>query len=202
MVPAKDCKARLYEMFNDGLFKLTELSKASDHAPSRTFYLFNVDIYEIAKKLLQNAYTAMMNLMIRREHLTGENRRLLEKSKKVNAMIESLVAQSAEAAEIEDVRAMITPEETKQLDLVTSHCNKFETFVTYFCLLLLFHVCSSSQDRNGRDPAARGHFRIRYVLLLSQYSATAGPNQEITPIHKKDALSIVCKFLSSFIRLG
>ena len=56
MIPSKDCKALLYNMLNDGLLFLTELSKTSDHAPPRTFYLFNIDVYQVCRKLLQNSY--------------------------------------------------------------------------------------------------------------------------------------------------
>ena len=56
MIPSKECKSLLYDMLNDGFLSLTELSKTSDHAPSRTFYLFYIDIYLICRKLLENSY--------------------------------------------------------------------------------------------------------------------------------------------------
>ena len=39
-----------------------ELSKTPDHAAARTYYLFNVDIKQVARKLLENSYKVMMRL--------------------------------------------------------------------------------------------------------------------------------------------
>ena len=105
-------------------FLLKELSKTSDHAPSRTFYLFRVDTYEIAKKLINNSFKALFNLMLKREHLSAENKRLLEKSAKIDAMIEALVAQSADQADIDDVKSMMNHEELNSLNKITDRCNK------------------------------------------------------------------------------
>jgi hypothetical protein len=67
----------------------------------------------------------MMNLMLKREHLALENKRLLEKNKKVNTIVESLVAQGAEQVEIDDVKMMITADELKLLNCIKDHCNKY-----------------------------------------------------------------------------
>lgn len=124
MIPAKDCKALLYGMLNDGILSITELSKTSDHAPSRTYYLFFIDIFQICKKMLENCYKAMTNLIIKREYLTSENKRLLEKNKKVNTIIESLKSQGADQGEIDDVKAMIGEEELNSLNSFNDHSNR------------------------------------------------------------------------------
>lgn len=62
--------------------------------------------------------------MIRRDFLGGENKRLLEKNKKISAIIDSLKAQGAEQTEIDDVRAMMSSEELKLLNSVNDHCKK------------------------------------------------------------------------------
>jgi DNA-directed RNA polymerase III subunit RPC3 len=56
MIPSKDCKELLYNMLNDNVLTMTELSKTSDHAPSRTFYLFTIDFYHVVKKLQGYCY--------------------------------------------------------------------------------------------------------------------------------------------------
>ena len=62
--------------------------------------------------------------MIKRETILADNKRLLEKHRKTNAIIESLIQSRAEMAEIEEIRMQITPEEYKTLNSVTEHCNK------------------------------------------------------------------------------
>ena len=42
--------------FDSQLLKLQEVSKASDYAPSRTFYLFRVDMPQVARLLLNRCY--------------------------------------------------------------------------------------------------------------------------------------------------
>lgn len=66
----------------------------------------------------------MENLMIKRAQLTSENKRLLEKSHKLNNRIETLKAQGAEQSEIDYEKSMMSIEETSQLNSFTEHCNK------------------------------------------------------------------------------
>jgi len=67
-----------------------------------------------------------MNLMLKREFLTAENKRLLEKNKKMNAIIETLVAQGADMTEINDVKGMISADDVRLLNSVTEDCDKIE----------------------------------------------------------------------------
>lgn len=66
----------------------------------------------------------MKNLLIKRDFLTAENKRLLEKNKKINTLVESLKSQGAEQTEIDDVRAMMSCDEVKMLSCVYDHCQK------------------------------------------------------------------------------
>lgn len=43
-------------MMNKRFFYKQELSKTSDHAPSRTFYLFTMNTYQVVRKLLDYTY--------------------------------------------------------------------------------------------------------------------------------------------------
>lgn len=67
----------------------------------------------------------MKNLMIKREFLAAENKRLLEKNKKLNTIIDSLKVQGADSSEIEDVKGMMSIEDIKLLTSVNDHCNKY-----------------------------------------------------------------------------
>lgn len=126
MIPSKECKALVYNMLNDGLLSITELSKTSDHAPSRTYYLFHVDVYLIARKLAESAYKAIGNLMVKRQQLVAENKSLLEKGHKVNSRIECLQAQGADQSEIDYERSIISADETAKLNSFAAHSDKIE----------------------------------------------------------------------------
>ncbi|XP_023933102.1 DNA-directed RNA polymerase III subunit RPC3-like [Lingula anatina] len=74
MIPSKEAKELLYRMFEEKFVSLTEVPKTPDHAPSRTFYLFSVNINQVSRMLLERCYQVCGNLIIRREHETKENR--------------------------------------------------------------------------------------------------------------------------------
>ena len=66
----------------------------------------------------------MLNLMLKREHLTQENKRLLEKNQKISVRIEILTSQGAEQAEIDEEKAIMSIEELGKLNSFTEHCKK------------------------------------------------------------------------------
>ena len=65
-----------------------------------------------------------MNVVIKREFLTSENKRLLEKSKKIDNIVETLKTQGAEQAEIDEVRAMMSVNDIALLASFNDHSNK------------------------------------------------------------------------------
>ncbi len=62
--------------------------------------------------------------MIKREHLTLENRRLLEKNNKINQRIETMKAQGADQSEIDYEKSIMSDEEINKLNSFTDYCNK------------------------------------------------------------------------------
>lgn len=66
----------------------------------------------------------MFNLIIKRDHLILENKRLLEKNQKINARIELLIAQGASQPEIDYEKTIMSTEEINKLSSFTEHCNK------------------------------------------------------------------------------
>uniref|UniRef100_A0A8C3N385 DNA-directed RNA polymerase III subunit RPC3 n=1 Tax=Geospiza parvula TaxID=87175 RepID=A0A8C3N385_GEOPR len=90
MIPAKEAKDMLYRMLSENLVALQEIPKTPDHAPSRTFYLYTVNVMAAARMLLHRCYKSVANLMERRQHEMRENKRLLEKSQRVEAILASM----------------------------------------------------------------------------------------------------------------
>ncbi|NXQ83170.1 RPC3 polymerase, partial [Nyctibius grandis] len=56
MIPAKEAKDMLYRMLSENLVSLQEIPKTPDHVPSRTFYLYTVNVLSSARMLLQRCY--------------------------------------------------------------------------------------------------------------------------------------------------
>ncbi|XP_005107758.2 DNA-directed RNA polymerase III subunit RPC3 [Aplysia californica] len=117
MLPPKEAKELLYKMFAENYVSLTELSKTPDHAPARTFYLFNVNLIQVSRMILEKCYKAVANVMIRRDKCISENKRLLDKQERVEAIIASLDAEGA-VEQKEEVEQMVTPSERAQLKKV------------------------------------------------------------------------------------
>ncbi|KAM9782667.1 DNA-directed RNA polymerase III subunit RPC3 [Neosynchiropus ocellatus] len=127
MIPAKEAKDMLYTLLSHNLVQLQEIPKTPDFAPSRTFYLYTVNQLPTARMLLQNCYKAVANLIERRLFETNSNKRLLEKSQRIEAILASLQASGAEPEQLTEVEEMITAPEKQQLDSLRLHINKLDS---------------------------------------------------------------------------
>ncbi|XP_038624233.1 DNA-directed RNA polymerase III subunit RPC3 isoform X2 [Tachyglossus aculeatus] len=126
MIPAKEAKDMLYRMLSESFISLQEIPKTPDHAPSRTFYLYTVNTLSSAHMLLHRCYKSIANLMERRQFETKENKRLLEKSQRVEAILASMQATGAEEAQLREIEEMITAPERQQLESLKRSVNKLD----------------------------------------------------------------------------
>ncbi|KAK3098436.1 hypothetical protein FSP39_019429 [Pinctada imbricata] len=118
MISAKEAKELLYMMFSQNFVSITEISKTADHAPSRTYYIFTVDIHQVARMVLERCYKAIFNAMLKRIAELTEHRRLLEKQERCDAIIASLVQGGAEDEQKEEIEQTITPPERELIKRV------------------------------------------------------------------------------------
>ncbi|PVD20106.1 hypothetical protein C0Q70_20600 [Pomacea canaliculata] len=131
MIPSKEAKELLYKMFEEGFVTITELAKTPDHAPSRTFYLFTVDIRQVARMLKEKCFKAIRNAIVKRNLEIMEHKRLLDKQERVDAIIADLEQQLQSGLEVdpaqkEEVQEVITPPERQQLTKVHTVTNTLE----------------------------------------------------------------------------
>jgi len=64
MLPIKQTREILYKLFKSEYIKIQEVSRTSDHAPSRTLYFWYVDVECIRNKMRQNCFQACLNICI------------------------------------------------------------------------------------------------------------------------------------------
>ncbi|XP_077012029.1 DNA-directed RNA polymerase III subunit RPC3 isoform X2 [Tamandua tetradactyla] len=137
MIPAKEAKDMLYKMLSENFISLQEIPKTPDHAPSRTFYLYTVNVLSAARVLLHRCYKvtssgasrptqSIANLIERRQFETKENKRLLEKSQRVDAILASMQATGAEEAQLREIEEMISAPERQQLETLKRNVNKLD----------------------------------------------------------------------------
>ncbi|XP_028399023.1 DNA-directed RNA polymerase III subunit RPC3-like [Dendronephthya gigantea] len=128
MVPSKEAKERLYNLLSEKFINLQEVPRATDYAPSRTFYLFSVNVSQVCRMLLDRSYKTVGNLMCRRNHETEEQKRLVEKSEKINSTILALKTQGMDddSPAVQEVKEMMTNQETQQLAKLQTVVSKLE----------------------------------------------------------------------------
>ncbi|XP_025071058.1 DNA-directed RNA polymerase III subunit RPC3 isoform X2 [Alligator sinensis] len=126
MIPAKEAKDMLYKMLSENFVSLQEIPKTPDHAPSRTFYLYTVNVLASTRMLLHRCYKSVANLIERRQYETRENKRLLEKSQRVEAILASMQATGAEEVQLQEIEEMITAPERQQLESLKHTVNKID----------------------------------------------------------------------------
>eukprot|EP00057_Strongylocentrotus_purpuratus_P024651 XP_011679125.1 PREDICTED: DNA-directed RNA polymerase III subunit RPC3-like [Strongylocentrotus purpuratus] len=96
LIPAKEAKELVYQMFAENFITVQEIPRTPDHAPSRTFYLFTVELGQVTFMLAERCYKSLINLMTRRHFESAENKRLIEKEQKVEAITASMQGSGAE----------------------------------------------------------------------------------------------------------
>ncbi|KAK7116199.1 DNA-directed RNA polymerase III subunit RPC3-like [Littorina saxatilis] len=143
LMPAKEAKDLLYKMFREHFVHVTELAKTPDHAPSRTFYLFNVDLQKVARVVLDRSYKAMKNVVIKQRLVVSENKRLRDKENRKNVVIASLQKQHSDLLaehgegitdemkeewerEVDAIKSMITHHEYEQLEKASKFIHHLE----------------------------------------------------------------------------
>ena len=99
MIPTKETKSLTYQLLENNFIHLQELRKSMvSSTPSKSFYLFYVDLNHVARMLLELSYKSLVNLMLREKFETTSNQRLLDKQDR----IESLTANLRTSGEIEN----------------------------------------------------------------------------------------------------
>lgn len=122
MIPSKEAKEYLYSMLAENLLVMQEIAKTTDHAPSRTFYLFSVVFPKTVRTLLARCYQILKNVLVRNNHAVHINTRLIEKEEKMNAIKRSL--KDSEPDQLEEIEEMLTAAEKSQLSKLTQHSDK------------------------------------------------------------------------------
>ena len=122
MIPAKEIKLLTYQLMESNFVQLEELRKSmggSANAPSKCFYLFTVDMNQVARMIVDMCYKAIGNAFVRRNHESASNQRLLDKQEKIESICDSLKARQEEESEnaeelqiqLQEINEMLSPTE-------------------------------------------------------------------------------------------
>ncbi|KAE8750255.1 hypothetical protein FOCC_FOCC003063 [Frankliniella occidentalis] len=126
MIPAREAKQLTYRLMHENFLQLQELRKtmATNAGPNKTFFLFHIDLEEVARMILDLSYKALYNAMNRRDFETNENRRLIEKKNRIHSIALSLQAQGAPAEQLQEIEEMMAPPEVDLFNKVMRRVQK------------------------------------------------------------------------------
>ncbi|KAK2159751.1 hypothetical protein LSH36_147g08032 [Paralvinella palmiformis] len=159
MVPAKEAKEILYKMLEEQFVRFTEIPKTPDHAPSRTFYLFSVDINQVAHMLLERCCKALYNLMAKRIQELTEHKRLLEKQQRVDAVIASLEQTEADETQRQEIEEMLTPAERS---LISKVKNNTKSQLLDDEIFLKYKAISGDEEMLASNIKLKGLMKIQW----------------------------------------
>ncbi|KAG8237751.1 hypothetical protein J437_LFUL014294, partial [Ladona fulva] len=119
MVPSKECKLLIYQLSQENFLQLRELRKTlSNTGPNKTFYMYHIDLEQVARMVLEMCYKAMYNALVKRESQKTENKRLIEKQQRIESIALNLKEQGASEEQLAEIEEMLTPPERTVLEKV------------------------------------------------------------------------------------
>ena len=98
MVPVRITRELLYKLLKAQYVSLQEVAKTADHAPSRTFYLWRVDVPRVIARLSKEICKLTLNVKLRLEH---ERRQAEERGhrRRRQRVVELVAGRPSEGAE-------------------------------------------------------------------------------------------------------
>ncbi|CAI8030543.1 DNA-directed RNA polymerase III subunit RPC3 [Geodia barretti] len=124
MIPSKEARELLYSLLAENFISLQEIPRTMDYAPSRTFYLFSVNLPSVARLLLERTYQALGNIVSRRMFEMKTHKRLLEKYAQYQEQMAQLKGRGE--VEEEEIEEILTPDEKTTAEQVKKTIQKLE----------------------------------------------------------------------------
>jgi len=68
MLPIKDTRELLYKLFKAEYVQVQEVARTADHAPSRTYYLWHINLMQVVEQIGRELYVIASNVRVRLMH--------------------------------------------------------------------------------------------------------------------------------------
>lgn len=124
MVGSKEAKLYTYKLVEEHFFEIRSIRKSGTggRGVPKTFFLFCVNQTQIVSMLLENCYKTLFNLLTRTLHLKSENRRLIDKSNRLEMIVRAMKERGQSMEYIQEIYETITPPEKEQLESIKVRC--------------------------------------------------------------------------------
>ncbi|XP_058128775.1 DNA-directed RNA polymerase III subunit RPC3 [Anopheles ziemanni] len=120
MVPAKEAKQLTYKLMEENFLQIQTFRKpgGGNAGAPKSFFLFYINQSQIVAMLLEICYKALYNSMTRSTHDKTVNKRLIEKSQRLDSIVETMKERGESEAYINEILETLTPPEQEILQKV------------------------------------------------------------------------------------
>lgn len=155
MITAKETKLLTYNLISENVIKLMQCPKTNEYNATRTIYLFHIDKMDLSRDLLQRCYHAVSSAIIRRLHITQENKSLLERKNFIDAVIMNLqMQQDVQDVEqqIQDLKESFSSHDSETLETIYRDINTLENSELHIDeTMFLLQIWLFMKHINGND---------------------------------------------------
>lgn len=104
MIPAKEAKHLTYTLLEENYLQIQELKKPGvSAAPTKVFFLFHIDLNQVARMTIEHCYHALYNIIQRREHEVTSNKRMIDKQLRMQTLTSNLKEHGATEEQLAEV---------------------------------------------------------------------------------------------------
>ncbi|CAO1428487.1 unnamed protein product [Diamesa tonsa] len=143
MIPAKEAKLFTYKLLEENFLQIQTIKKpgGGGMGPAKAFYLFYVNQYHIVLMLIETCYKALYNAITRSAQDKETNKRLMEKSLRLESIVEAMKDRGESDELIQEILETLTPPEKEILEKVTMRLKRLvSSEVVIDEVLLLFQL--------------------------------------------------------------
>lgn len=124
MIPSKEAKLFTYKLVEENFFQIKTIRKSGTGGggAAKSFCLFHVDQPQIVSMLLEHCYKALFNCLTRADHIKTEGRRLIEKSQRLEMIVQAMKERGESEEYIQEIYETMTPPEKDVLENINTRC--------------------------------------------------------------------------------
>lgn len=120
MIPAKEAKDLAYKLLKEQFIQIKTVRKAGGGGagPAKAFYLFQIKLRQVVKMLESICFQSLYNTITRTDFEKSENKRLIDKSQKLESIVDAMKERGDAEEYIEEIRETMTPPEKEIMEKV------------------------------------------------------------------------------------
>lgn len=124
MIPSKEAKLFTYKLLEENYIQIKTIRKsgAGGGGVAKSFCLFYVNQGQIVSMLLEYCYQAAFNCLTRANHIQSDNIRIIDKSQRVDVIIQTMKDRGQPEDYISEIYESITPPERELLEKIGIRC--------------------------------------------------------------------------------